>query len=1164
MKQNLRNFQKLSLLFVIILLILPGAVFAEEDIYAGVKTSAVELAEAIVNDYGISAIQYALISDGQMILSGTAGTFGSMGVLDNQSLFGIGSLSKIFPVTAMMMLSDQGKVKLDEPVTTYIPEFVMADERYQDITVRMLLNHSSGIMGTTYSNSFSYDYPSTYSHDTLLSQLAKQQLKAAPGEFSVYCNDGFTLAEIVVERVSGMTFSEFVRRNITSPLGMISTYTPQDEFDRDRLVRTFVNEQETPVDTVNVIGTGGFYSTAEDLCKLAQVYMNDPGYLPSANLLSGEAKGKTMQKEYQRGFGPDQREGLFGFGLGWDSVDAYPYSQYNIQSLIKGGDTQLYHSSMIVLPEYNVAFVAVLSGGGSFFGQVMGQELILETLLAEKEIESILPPKEIMEPVLSAMPSEKTQYQGLYANWDSIREMRIGEDGKITLSALSDADIPDEIYFYTVEDVFVSEDGSKRLNFSEENNGKTYIWIKETIHVPNLGQTSTVSYKYEKIEPNIVDAATQAAWDERDGTQYFVMNENPHGQMYHAYDSICMKISINEKLPGYVGDNKITDQNRAIQDVQIPGMDSRDLVSIEIKNIDGKEYLFSNDFIAIREEDIVDLYAGEKAVCTIQKDGYARWYTINPKDVGKIMTVDLPEDASFAVYDEDSCIYFSVVQGNQPVKLPENGKVVFIGEAPGDRFTITTRDDEAQGESLYRQALSLENEKKLSQAAQLYERALPYLIEQNQALAFECGEALQRIMLIQETYPYTIEEVKDQISNKYPLVSEEIMNRWFENNEFEVYFYDDQEYYFVDAVSNLAYRHLDLMFADTTAQQVYSDLLLKINQLAEEKPENSWNQYQKPVTYHGTHTISIPRQDLPEAGTYRLWLPIPIQCGPQTQVTVDSVTPEKWVKQPPSIDEDIGLLYMEIPMEELTEDLLIQVQFSFTHYEQRFTVNPQNIGEYDKASTLYKEYTRSNGNTEITSDIHQKALEIVGTETNPYFAARKIYDAIVNHIDYGLMPHLTLWPRTSQTETDYVHQYQRGDCGAQSMYFAAMCRSIGIPARSCGGFQLFSGEFGSHFWAEFYLPNYGWVPVDTSAAQLAFYVKDATIDQKQTFIDYFFGNQDSMRCVVQKDTDKAFIPKADRMVLFSMTAQMPMVEYSIPSGDIGMVFIENWILEREN
>lgn len=159
--------------------------------------------------------------------------------------------------------------------------------------------------------------------------------------------------------------------------------------------------------------------------------MNDPGCLPAADLLSQDAKEMTMQKEYKRGFGPDQKEGLFGYGLGWDSVDAYPYSQYDIQSLIKGGDTNLYHGTMIVLPEYNMAFAALLSGGSSFYSQVMGHTLLLETLLAENEIAEILPPIELQMPVLSSMPQELTSYSGLYCNNAAVTNMSVGTDGKI-------------------------------------------------------------------------------------------------------------------------------------------------------------------------------------------------------------------------------------------------------------------------------------------------------------------------------------------------------------------------------------------------------------------------------------------------------------------------------------------------------------------------------------------------------------------------------------------------------------------------------------------------------------------------------------------------------------------------------------------------------------
>lgn len=104
------------------------------------------------------------------------------------------------------------------------------------------------------------------------------------------------------------------------------------------------------------------------------------------------------------------------------------------------------------------------------------------------------------------------------------------------------------------------------------------------------------------------------------------------------------------------------------------------------------------------------------------------------------------------------------------------------------------------------------------------------------------------------------------------------------------------------------------------------------------------------------------------------------------------------------------------------------------------------------------------------------------------------------------------------------------------------------------------GEFGGHFWAEFYLPNYGWIPVDTSSAQTALFTRDAAPEQKQTFIDYFFGSQDPTRCVVQKDTDVPLIPEANGMVLLPMVVQMPTVEYSIPTGEVENTFLNNWTL----
>ena len=483
-------------------------------------------------------------------------------------------------------------------------------------------------------------------------------------------------------------------------------------------------------------------------------------------------------------------------------------------------------------------------------------------------------------------------------------------------------------------------------------------------------------------------------------------------------------------------------------------------------------------------------------------------------------------------------------------------------------LTLTTTcisSSQTQGEELYEQALNLEEQNSFSQAAILYEQAFPVLLEENNLeLANKCRESLQRLLIFQMVYPYTIDQLEEVIRQTFPQATAEQIERWITSKEIEHYTWDGEEYYFSDGIQNLKFRNIELIQADEAAEQEYHNLVLKVNNIAQEQPVHSWQQYQKPATYRGIHAITIPRDKLPETGTYRLWLPIPINTGPQTQITIESITPDKWVKQPPSINEEIGLLYMEIPMEELSEDLAIQVSVTFNHYEQRFSVNPANIGEYDKDSALYQKYTRSYGNTEITPDIEEMAKTIVGDEKNPYFAARKIYDYIVTQVDYAFMPHLIFWPRSSLTETDYVHINQRGDCGAQSMYFSAMCRSLGIPARTTGGWQLFKDEFSGHFWAEFYLPNYGWIPVDTSAAQLAYYPKNLTAQQRQIFIDYYFGNQDSMRCVVQNDTDLPLIPAAHGIILLPMAIQVPAVEYSELTLDLpDELFLEYYTIQCE-
>jgi len=111
-------------------------------------------------------------------------------------------------------------------------------------------------------------------------------------------------------------------------------------------------------------------------------------------------------------------------------------------------------------------------------------------------------------------------------------------------------------------------------------------------------------------------------------------------------------------------------------------------------------------------------------------------------------------------------------------------------------------------------------------------------------------------------------------------------------------------------------------------------------------------------------------------------------------------------------------------------------------------------------------------------------------------------------------------------ESRYVFETGIGDCATQSMYFAALCRSLGIPARATGGYQMIEGTPGTHIWAEFYLEGYGWIPVDVTAAEGGDASYTATAEDLNRYKSYYFGSLDPYRFIIQKSLDLPVIPDA--------------------------------------
>lgn len=391
--------------------------------------------------------------------------------------------------------------------------------------------------------------------------------------------------------------------------------------------------------------------------------------------------------------------------------------------------------------------------------------------------------------------------------------------------------------------------------------------------------------------------------------------------------------------------------------------------------------------------------------------------------------------------------------------------------------------------------------------------------------------AAWRAQAVRSEFPFDREAAERHLAEKVPELAAKDREAFLDDPRTERVTIDDTVYYFVSIDANVRYRNTTLMRAAVARRgrdDPFVDQTKEIAFRSAAAPE--WKSISRPVSYLVEGEFDIPRKEMPAEGLVKIWVPVAIQTACQDGARLLQVSPEKYVRALPEIDGEIGSLYLEVPLAGLAEDLRISVRSRFTHYEQRFRVDPEKVGPYDRESALYRTYTASRGNIAVTPEIAQRAREIVGKETNPYRAARLIYDYILQNLPYSFVPHLTV-AVLKKPEAAYAHEFGYGDCGTQSMYFAALCRAIGIPARSTGGYQLIPGYSGPHFWAEFYLPNYGWIPVDPTIAEAADWAARLTDEERGRYQDFCFGGQDAYRYITQRDVDVPLSPRPEEPIL---------------------------------
>lgn len=236
--------------------------------------------------------------------------------IDARTNFRLASVTKQFTTTAIMLLVHDGKLKYDEQLTDIFPDF---PHYGRAITIRMLLNHTSGLQD--YEDLMPQPDPKlpvgqTQIDDLSVVELLKHQnsTKFAPGSKWEYSNSGYVLLGVIVERVSGESFPDFLHNRIFSPLKMNNTVAyvhGKNQVPNRAFGHTIENRTWTQTDqssTSATLGDGGVHSSLEDLAKWDRALHNNTLLSPD------EMRAALIPVKVPGVIEPDGTPAQYGFG----------------------------------------------------------------------------------------------------------------------------------------------------------------------------------------------------------------------------------------------------------------------------------------------------------------------------------------------------------------------------------------------------------------------------------------------------------------------------------------------------------------------------------------------------------------------------------------------------------------------------------------------------------------------------------------------------------------------------------------------------------------------------------------------------------------------------------------------------------------------------------
>lgn len=311
-----------------------------------------------------------------------------------QTIFESGSVAKQFTAAALVLLQQDGKLSIDDPVRKYIPEL---PDYGKPLTIRHMLNHTAGLRdwGSVMALTGAGRGDRVITQDIALDVISRQKsLDFAPGAEYSYSNSGYNLAAIVVERVSGKKFPDFVAERIFKPLGMTNS-SWRDDYQRLVMGRAQAYSKQGPtapwmlnMPIMNVYGNGGMLTTVGDWLKWNAA-------------LDAKTLGAPLVEALEtQGVLNDGRKISYALGL---VVDSYK----GIKQVTHSGGTAGYQTYLARFPEKKLSVAAMCNGFPPSSGDIV-----------YSVVDEIFGPFPVVEPVAGiAVPEEQLKkFVGTWKN----------------------------------------------------------------------------------------------------------------------------------------------------------------------------------------------------------------------------------------------------------------------------------------------------------------------------------------------------------------------------------------------------------------------------------------------------------------------------------------------------------------------------------------------------------------------------------------------------------------------------------------------------------------------------------------------------------------------------------------------------------------------------